>query len=268
VGSLYIQKDEFGTSVESAIVKIFHWTIKGWNTVQEIELGRNDTTPQVRDGWSNALSADGTVLAVAFPSKSAVYRWNGTHYDLNSAQMLFAPGTDCTVSLNGGTVGFAAPLRGGFGVFMYRNDRAPWCSEQWKREMRISYTPLFPQNFTWKLFAPVSVSGEEEGEVVDIIETGGWPNSTSIGGPLSERNLMTRGLQLDVESDYELDDPSGLTFVYTLCVDIDACGDVYRDEQVDLPGTLGLIFDGRRVEPFSDKGDEPKCRLEFSTSLA
>ena len=272
IGSVYLREDDVGT-YEAAVVKVFCWIDdRRWELIQEIELGRSDPDLVASNGWSNMLSEDGGVLAVSYPSKSAVYRWNGTSYVQNSQEVPFASGTDVSVSPDGSIVGFAAPLRGGFGAFLYRNDAAPWCAKGVSRELRMSYTPLSRQNFTWELHAP------KYGEDDRILAQGGWPAPLALSAPLvanrqSPSRTKTdlsgrRHLQLEVEQDYDMDDPTMLTFVETLCVPSKICSRLFLEEPDDLPGVLGVIFDGTRITSNADIKDEIDCKFEFSFSLA
>eukprot|EP00977_Amphora_coffeiformis_P016239 scaffold4964_cov166-Amphora_coffeaeformis.AAC.2 len=272
VGSLYLREDGVGV-YEAAIAKVYCWVDnEHWELIQEIDLGRSDTNPVAGNGWSNMLSEDGSVLAVSFPSKSAIYRWNGTSYVLNSPEIPFASGTDVSVSPDGSIVGFAAPLRGGFGAFLYRNDAAPWCAKGTSKELRISYTPLSRQNFTWELHAP------KYGDDERILAQGGWPAPLVLSAPLVANQRKPsqtttdlsgrRRLQLEVERDYEMDDPTMLTFVETLCVPSKICSRLVREEPNGLPGALGVVFDGTRITSNADNKDQIDCKLQFTFSQA
>ena len=74
-------------------------------------------------------------------------------------------------------------------------------------------------------------------------------------------------MQLDVEREYEVDDPTGLTFAYTRCIDAQKCASVFRDDQNKFLENLGVVFDGRRILPGGAAGDvQPACRLAFFAS--
>ena len=183
-------------------------------------------------------------------------------YVLNSPELSFAPGTDVAVSPDGSIVGFGAPLRGGFGAFLYRNDAAPWCVRSEEKELRVSYTPLVPQNFTWALHVPVA---QQSGDGVEILARGGWPSPIRRIPSGSRRDDSSgRALQLQVESEYNMNDPSMLTFVDTICVPIQNCTGIHVEEPEDLAGAWGVVFDGVRVAASNVTKSGTHCPLVFS----